>query len=174
MNNWWLHTRGWARSCYFTGILDSWCLNGIYWMLTFFWNIYGKVKPIDPLSPIQFWSYWRKSSKGKNDTWKNCISLSWILFHSSFVFNKHMRESENFSLAIKKLFQETINFLKWISPYLVFGSWYFLDLREDKEFTDVTLACEDGLHVEAHKVVLIASSPCLTLRLFKKFSDIQY
>ena len=85
-----------------------------------------------------------------------------------------MRESENVSLAIKKLFQETINFLKWISPYLVFGSWYFLDLREDKELTDVTLACEDGLHVEAHKVVLIASSPCLTLRLFEKFSDIQY
>ena len=31
----------------------------------------------------------------------------------------------------------------------------FGDLREDKEFTDVTLACEDG----QHKVVLIASSP---------------
>ena len=35
----------------------------------------------------------------------------------------------------------------------------FRDLREDKEFTDVTLACEDGQQVEAHKVVLIASSP---------------
>merc|ERR1719341_1087460 len=35
----------------------------------------------------------------------------------------------------------------------------FEDLREDKEFTDVTLACEDGQQVEAHKVVLIASSP---------------
>ena len=35
----------------------------------------------------------------------------------------------------------------------------FDDLREDKEFTDVTLACEDGQQVEAHKVVLIASSP---------------
>ena len=35
----------------------------------------------------------------------------------------------------------------------------FGDLREDKEFTDVTLACEDGQQVEAHKVVLIASSP---------------
>ena len=33
------------------------------------------------------------------------------------------------------------------------------DLREDKEFTDVTLACGDGLQVEAHKVVLVASSP---------------
>ena len=35
----------------------------------------------------------------------------------------------------------------------------FRDLREDKDFTDVTLACEDGQQVEAHKVLLIASSP---------------
>ena len=35
----------------------------------------------------------------------------------------------------------------------------FRDLREDKEFTDVTLACEDGQQVEFHKVVLISSSP---------------
>ena len=35
----------------------------------------------------------------------------------------------------------------------------FRDLREDKEFTDVTLACEDGQQVEAHKMVLISFSP---------------
>jgi hypothetical protein len=35
----------------------------------------------------------------------------------------------------------------------------FGDLREDTEFTDVTLACDDGQQVEAHKVVLFASSP---------------
>ena len=35
----------------------------------------------------------------------------------------------------------------------------FGDLRQDKEFADVTLVCEDGQQVEAHKVVLIASSP---------------
>ena len=35
----------------------------------------------------------------------------------------------------------------------------FGDLREDKKFTDVTMACEDGQQVKAHKVVLIASSP---------------
>ena len=35
----------------------------------------------------------------------------------------------------------------------------FGDLRQDKEFTDVTLACEDGQQVEAHKVVLVVSSP---------------
>ena len=32
-------------------------------------------------------------------------------------------------------------------------------LRSDKEFTDVTLACEDGQQIEAHKVVLASSSP---------------
>ena len=33
------------------------------------------------------------------------------------------------------------------------------DLRQGQDFTDVTLACEDGQQVEAHKVVLVASSP---------------
>ena len=32
-------------------------------------------------------------------------------------------------------------------------------LRDDKEFTDVTLACEDGQQMVAHKVILAASSP---------------
>ena len=32
-------------------------------------------------------------------------------------------------------------------------------LRDDKDFTDVTLACEDGQQLEAHKVILAASSP---------------
>ena len=35
----------------------------------------------------------------------------------------------------------------------------FRELRNDKEFSDVTLACEDGQQVEAHKVVLTSSSP---------------
>ena len=32
-------------------------------------------------------------------------------------------------------------------------------LKNDKEFSDVTLACEDGTQVEAHKVMLASSSP---------------
>ena len=35
----------------------------------------------------------------------------------------------------------------------------FKNLRQDKQFTDVTLACKDGQQVEAHKVILAASSP---------------
>ena len=45
-----------------------------------------------------------------------------------------------------KNFQENIN--------NTFGS-----LRDNKDFVDVTLACEDGEQVEAHKVILAASSP---------------
>ena len=35
----------------------------------------------------------------------------------------------------------------------------FGSLRIDEDFTDVTLACEDGKQVEAHKVILASSSP---------------
>ena len=35
----------------------------------------------------------------------------------------------------------------------------FESLRVEKEFSDVTLACADGQQVEAHKVILAASSP---------------
>ena len=34
-----------------------------------------------------------------------------------------------------------------------------LSLRDDHEFADVTLACEDGKQIEVHKVILAASSP---------------
>ena len=35
----------------------------------------------------------------------------------------------------------------------------FETLRKDSDLTDVTLACEDGQQLEAHKVILAASSP---------------
>ena len=35
----------------------------------------------------------------------------------------------------------------------------FGELRADNDFTDITLACEDGKQIEAHKVVLASSSP---------------
>ena len=48
--------------------------------------------------------------------------------------------------------------LKWNdfqeNTYLSFGS-----LREDQDFVDVTLACEDGQQVQGHKVILSAASP---------------
>ena len=35
----------------------------------------------------------------------------------------------------------------------------FGELREDRDLTDVTLVCEDGKNVDAHKVILASSSP---------------
>ena len=35
----------------------------------------------------------------------------------------------------------------------------FGKLRSNKEFTDVTLVCEDGHQMQAHKVILASSSP---------------
>ena len=35
----------------------------------------------------------------------------------------------------------------------------FRGFRNDPDFADVTLACEDGTQIEAHKFVLAASSP---------------
>ena len=43
----------------------------------------------------------------------------------------------------------------------------FASLRDDTDFTDVTLACDDGQQVEAHKVILVASSPFF-LNLLKR------
>ena len=43
----------------------------------------------------------------------------------------------------------------------------FGDFRNDEDFTDVTLACEDGKQIEAHKVVLASTSPFF-LELLKK------
>ena len=41
------------------------------------------------------------------------------------------------------------------------------DLRGNEDFTDVTLVCEDGQQVGAHKVILVASSPFFTELLRK-------
>ena len=49
-------------------------------------------------------------------------------------------------------------FLKW-NDFQENVSTAFSSLRKDNEFTDVTLACEDGRSIEAHKVILAASSP---------------
>ena len=35
----------------------------------------------------------------------------------------------------------------------------FGSLKEDKDFTDITLVCEDGKQIETHKVILANSSP---------------
>ena len=48
--------------------------------------------------------------------------------------------------------------LKW-NDFLENVSSAFGSLRKDSDFTNVTLTCEEGQQVEAHKVILAASSP---------------
>ena len=48
--------------------------------------------------------------------------------------------------------------LKW-NDYQDNVNSAFGSLREDNDFADVTLACEDGQQIEAHKVILASSSP---------------
>ena len=62
-----------------------------------------------------------------------------------FFENHNMSSSEKYSLRWNDFQDNTIT--------------AFSNLREDKVFTDVTLISEDGQHLEAHKVILTASSP---------------
>ena len=43
------------------------------------------------------------------------------------------------------------------------GSSSFGEFLDNNEFSDVTLACEDGHLVEAHKVILAGSGPQTTI-----------
>ena len=62
-----------------------------------------------------------------------------------------MSNSENFCLRWND-FKENVNTT-------------FALLRKDTDFADVTLACEDGYQVDAHKIVLGASSPIFHILL---------
>ena len=48
--------------------------------------------------------------------------------------------------------------LKW-NDFQEHVNTAFANLRDDKEFTDVTLVCADGKQADAHKLILSASSP---------------
>jgi len=54
--------------------------------------------------------------------------------------------------------QEDLLNLKWRN-FQDNAASSFRTLREEQEYADVTLVCEDGLHVEAHKAILASSSP---------------
>ena len=49
----------------------------------------------------------------------------------------------------------------------------FGNLKEDTDFADVTLACEDGEQFEAHKVILAASSSFFQ-KLLRRNKDQKY
>ena len=65
--------------------------------------------------------------------------------HKNFVGKTNRKMSEQLCLQWND-FRENVN--------TAFGK-----LRDDKEFTDVALFCEDGQHMEAHKGIVASSSP---------------
>ena len=75
--------------------------------------------------------------------------LSWRLVSLEYCFGRTMANPE-------KLCFQWDDFKQNISA--AFG-----DLKGDNEFTDVTLACDDGQRVEAQRVILSASSPFFPL-----------
>ena len=64
---------------------------------------------------------------------------------------QHSLSNQRFKMS-EKLCLQWNSFNENVNP--AFGR-----LRSDKEFTDVTLACEGGQQMEAHKVILASSSP---------------
>ena len=56
-------------------------------------------------------------------------------------------------------------------PQFMKGSSSFGDFCGNKEFSDVTLACEDGQLVEAHKDILAGSQPSTPFGFSKGFSS---
>ena len=80
-----------------------------------------------------------------------------ISFYQTIISQKTFELALNMSekLCLKwNDFQDNVN--------TAFGS-----LRGDIDFSDVTLFCEDGQQVEAHKVILAASSPFFQTMLRK-------
>ena len=68
-----------------------------------------------------------------------------LKYIESLYVKPKMQNSEKLCLKWND-FQENLN--------SAFGGF-----RNDKDFSDVTLACEDGTKIETHKIILASSSP---------------
>ena len=81
------------------------------------------------------------------------VYLETLIFLENFTLLIHKCENAiELAAMAEKLCLQWNDFKE--NVYSAFGR-----LRNDKELTDVTLACEDGQQMEAHKVILAASSP---------------
>ena len=86
-----------------------------------------------------------KSFYGYEESTVSCLQLVICARISGFQVVSKRRMSEKLCLQWND-FQDNVN--------TAFGK-----LKGDNEFSDVTLACEDGQQFEAHKVILVSSSP---------------
>ena len=80
------------------------------------------------------------------------------LFLQKMYLTEHKRIYQQISATLNKMNISEKLCLQW-NDFKDNLSSSFGELRQDKDLTDVTLACEDGRQVEAHKVILAASSP---------------
>ena len=78
----------------------------------------------------------------------------------SFLINSFMLESSEAFMMSEKLCLQWNDFKENVTAS-------FRSLRHDEDFADVTLACEDGKQVEAHRVILASSSPVFQ-KIFKR------
>ena len=82
-----------------------------------------------------------------------------LLFVNTFQkFKRNIFNWPSLHLTLDNMFSSEKLCLKW-NDFQDNVQAAFSSLRNDSELTDVTLACEDGQQVEAHKVILAASSP---------------
>ena len=86
------------------------------------------------------------------------MSCSYVLKLSLF---SQLVIDESYTASVDKFQEANMSenlCLKWTS-FQENVKHAFGNIRQDKDFTDVALACEDGEQVEAHRVILAASSP---------------
>ena len=57
--------------------------------------------------------------------------------------------------------------VKWNDFHMNIVSSY-KDLRNDGDFSDITLVCDDGQQIEGHRIILCASSPFFNTMLKSK------
>ena len=95
-------------------------------------------------------------------------SQGWLHFLASIYSHRPKKCIAKHRDGFKNLKWTSIELLTMSGPELLSLKWKdfqenlrneFASLKESQDFTDVTLACEDGLQVEAHKLILAATSP---------------
>ena len=87
------------------------------------------------------------------------VQRIWVFtFYTQYVYIIFIIFTFQFLFFCPKMQNSEKLCLKWNDFHENLNSAFGV-LRNDKEFSDVTLACEEGTQVEAHKVILASSSP---------------
>ena len=129
------------------------------WKSRFFAKLGANLEHIWSKFGANLEQFWAKLGAKLEETWaklganleKTCASSRWSSSSTDNLVNFKFHKLSSGTMA-EKLCLQWNDFRQNISAS-------FGDLRGDKEFSDVTLACEDGQQVEAHKVILASSSP---------------